>query len=202
MIIYDLQASPNARRVRIFAAEKGLEIPLRRVDMMKGENATPEYLAKNPLGKMPVLELDDGTTIAESVAICRYLEEMHPEPALFGRDTLDRALVEMWNRRMELEILLPMTGIFANTHPMWKGRRRQVPEWADACRETLTERMAWLDDELKDRNHVAGADYTMADITAQCGLLMGKAVEMRIPPELANLTAWWDRVTARPTARA
>ena len=118
MKFYDLPASPNARRVRIFMAEKGLELPKVTVDMMQGENSTPEYLAKNSLGKMPVLELDDGTCIAESAAICRYLEELHPEPSLFGRDALERARVEMWHQRMELEILLPMIAIFVHSAAM------------------------------------------------------------------------------------
>ncbi len=203
MKIYDLAASPNARRVRIFLAEKGLDIPLVPVDMMAGENATPGYLAKNSLGKMPVLELDDGTCIAESIAICRYLEALHPEPPLFGTDPLDQARVEMWHRRMELEILLPIIAIFTHTHPMWKGRVTQVPEWADCCRGHVTQRMAWLDKEIAGRDYIAANAYTVADIAAQCGLLMGKAaLDLPIPKDLENLTAWWARVTSRPTARA
>ena len=108
MKLYDLPASPNARRVRIFIAEKGLGIPTQPVDMTKGENQRPEFLTKNSLGKMPVLELDNCTCITESAAICRYLEEIHPEPLLLGRDALERAQVEMWNRRMEIEILMPL----------------------------------------------------------------------------------------------
>ena len=202
MKLYDLPPSPNARRVRIFLAEKGIEIPTVVVDMMKGENRTPEYLAKNPLGKMPMLELDDGTCIAESVAICRYLDELHPEPPMFGRSTLERAQVEMWHRRMELEILLPMIHVFSHTHAMWQGVIAQIADWGEASRQTVLARMRWLDGELAGRQFIATDDYTVADIAAQCGLLLGKAVDVRVPAELANLTAWWDRAVARPSARA
>ena len=133
MKLYDLPASPNARRVRIFIAEKGLDIPTQAVDMTKGENQQADFLAKNSLGKMPVLELNDGTCITESAAICRYLEEIHPEPPLLGRDTLERTKVEMWNRRIEIEILMPLMQVFVHTHDMWKGIIKQFPEWGDVC---------------------------------------------------------------------
>lgn len=202
MKLYDLKAGMNPRRVRIFLAEKGVEVPMVDVDMMKGENATPEFLALNPLGKLPVLELDDGTILTESMAICRYFEELHPEPPLFGRDPLERARVEMWNRRMELEIAYPMTQVFQHGYPFWEGRITQVPAFGELCREKLRDRMAWLNDELADRDYIVGDSYTVADITAQCGLLMGKAVDMRIPDTLANLSRWFDGVVSRPTARA
>ena len=203
MKFYDLPASPNARRVRIFMAEKGLELPTVTVDMMQGENSTPEYLAKNSLGKMPVLELDDGTCIAESAAICRYLEELHPEPSLFGRDALERARVEMWHRRMELEILLPMIAIFVHSAAMWQGRLVQVAEWAEVNRTNVAARMAWLDGALDGRDYIAGDEYSVADIAAQCAFVMGKAaVGVRIPADLENLDRWWQRVSTRPTARA
>ena len=200
--LYDLAASPNTRRVRIYLAEKGIEIPTVAIDMSKGEQKTPEYLAKNSLGKMPVLELDDGTCIAESVAICRYLEELHPEPPMFGRDALERARVEMWHRRAELEILQSLMHVFGHTHEMWKGVLTQIPEWGAACVETVQERYAWLDRELEGREFIATDDYTVADIALQCGLLMGKGIGVRAPDDLANLGAWWQRVSSRPTARA
>ncbi len=203
MKYYDLPASPNARRVRIFMAEKGIEIPTQVVDMMKDENKEPWYLAKNSLGAMPVLELDDGTCIAESGAICRYLEELHPEPCLMGRTPLERAQVEMWHRRAELEFLLPIISIFLNTGKMWEGRRTQVPAWADFVKTQVEQSMTWLDKELDGKDYLAGADYTVADITAQSAFVMAKAaLKMPIPEDLTNLNAWWDRVSARPTARA
>lgn len=203
MKLYDLPPSPNARRVRIFIAEKGLNIPMVPVNMMTGENQAEDYLVKNPLGKMPVLELDDGTCIAESAAICRYLEELNPEPPLMGRDTLDRALVEMWHRRMEFEFLLPMISIFLHTGEMWKDRVTQIPEVAAQAGQNIEARMEWLNKELEGTQFIAGEDYTVADITAQCAFVMGKAaLGIRIPEELENLSDWWARVCSRPTARA
>ncbi len=203
MKLYDLPPSPNARRVRIFIAEKGIDIPMIPVNMMAGENSTDEYLAKNSLGRMPLLELDDGSCIAESMAICRYLDELHPEPPLLGKDTLGRALVEMWQRRMEFEFLLPMISIFRHTGEMWKGRITQIPEMAEAEGKNVKARMEWLNKELAGKQFIAGEDYTVADITAQTALVMGKAaLGIRIPDELTNLNEWWARVSSRPTARA
>lgn len=203
MKLYDLSASPNARRVRIFIAEKGLEIPMQPVNMMAGENQTEEYLSKNSLGRMPLLELDDGTCIAESMAICRYLEELHPSPALMGEGALQRATIEMWQRRMEFEILNPIISIFRHTADMWKGRFVQIPEVAEQDSKNVAARMEWLDKELAGKQFLAGDSYSVADITAQCALVMGKAaLGIRIPEELENLTAWWGRVSTRPTARA
>ena len=203
MKLYDLPPSPNARRVRIFIAEKGLDIPTVTVDMMAGENRTEEYLAKNPLGKMPMLELDDGTCICESASICRYLEEIQPEPPLFGGGAKERAVVDMWHRRMELEILIPMIDIFVHTGEMWKGRVTQIEQVAEVALEKVKAGMEWLDQELADRPYICGDTYTVADITAQCAFVMGKAaLGIRIPPELEHLSAWWANVSSRPTARA
>ena len=203
MKLYDLPASPNARRVRVFIAEKNLEIEMVPINMMTGENKTEEYLSKNPLGRMPLLELDDGTCIAESIAICRYLENEHPDPPLFGTSSLEQATIEMWQRRMEFQFLNPMINIFRNTHEMWKDRMVQIPQIAEIESEDVKEKMVWLNQELKGREYIASEDYSVADITAQCAFVMGKAaVGIRIPDDLSNLHAWWSRVTSRPTARA
>ena len=202
MKLYDLPPSPNARRVRIFVAEKGMEIRTVAMDMMKGENRQADYLAKNSLGKMPVLELDDGTCIAESGAICRYLEEIHPEPVLMGSTAVERAQVEMWNRRMELEILLPLIHVFGHTHEMWKGVHTQVAEWGELSREKTLASLAWLNGEIAGRNYIVNDGYSVADITLQCALVLGKAVGVRVPENLGNVNAWFARVAARPTARA
>ena len=203
MKLYDLPPSPNARRVRIFIAEKGLEIPMVPVNMMAGENQSEGYLAKNSLGKMPLLELDDGTCIAESAAICRYLEEMNPNPPLMGRNPLERALVEMWHRRMELEFLIPMITIFLHTGEMWKDRVTQIPQVAETGILNVKERMEWLDRELDGKEFITGEDYTVADIAAQCAFVMGKAaLGLRIAEDQLNLSDWFTRVSSRPTARA
>jgi len=201
--LYDLPPSPNARRVRIFIAEKGLEIPIVPVNMMTGENQSEDYLVKNSLGKMPLLELDDGTCIAESAAICRYLEEMNPNPPLMGRNPLERALVEMWHRRMELEFLIPMITIFLHTGEMWKDRVTQIPQVAETGILNVKERMEWLDRELDGKEFITGEDYTVADIAAQCAFVMGKAaLGLRIAEDQLNLSNWFTRVSSRPTARA
>ena len=202
MLLYDLKAGTNPRRVRIFLAEKGITVPTLEVDMMKGENRTPEYLAKNPLGRMPLLELDDGTLISESIAICRYFEAVHPEPPLFGKGAVEIAIVEMWNRRMELEILRPIADAFEHLSPFWKGKLAQCAEYGELARKLARERMAWLDRELATRTYIAGDAYTVADITAQSALVLGKNTGTPIPDELSNLRRWFSQVTSRPTARA
>jgi glutathione S-transferase len=202
MKIFDLKSGLNTRRVRIFLAEKGLEIPRVEVDMAGGENQRPEYLAKNPMGTMPLLELDDGTVIAESIAICRYFEILHPDPPLFGVGALGQAAVEMWNRRMEIELMRPLLDNFVHLSPFWKGRREQIAEAGHAGRTLAEARMRWLDEELSRRAYIVGDTYTIADITAQCALLFGKNTGAPIPTELTNLTHWFATVTKRPSARA
>lgn len=202
MKIFDLKSGLNTRRVRIFLAEKGLEIPRVEVDMAGGENQRPEYLAKNPMGTMPLLELDDGTLIAESVAICRYFEILHPDPPLFGVGALGQAAVEMWNRRMEIELMRPLLDNFVHLSPFWKGRREQIAEAGHAGRTLAEARMRWLDEELSQRAYIVGDTYTIADITAQCALLLGKNTGAPIPAELTNLARWFATVTKRPSARA
>src|SRR6478736_6340323 len=156
MKLYDSQTAPNPRRVRVFLAEKGVQVPIEQVDITTAANRAPEFRAKNPLGTLPVLELDDGTCIAESVAICRYFEELHPDPPLMGTSARDRALVEMWQRRMEFELFIPIIQVFRNTHPFFAGRIPQVAEYGDVSRKTAEARMAWLDGVLADRAFIAG----------------------------------------------
>lgn len=202
MKLYDLNAGSNPRRVRIYLAEKGLEVPMQQIDMMGHENEAPDYLKINPLGKMPALVLDDGTILTESMAICRYFEELNPEPPMFGRDALEKAQIEMWNRRAELEVAIPTAQCFQNTHEFWKDRIEQVPAWGEACKAKVFDRLRMFDAHMEGRKFLATSDYTVADISLQCGILLGKAVGIRVPDELENLSAWWQRVTSRPTARA
>jgi len=202
MKLYDLKAGLNPRRVRIFLAEKGVTIPVVQVDMMKGENRTPAFLSLNPLGTMPVLELDDGTILTESMAICRYIEALNPEPNLFGAGALEQAQIEMWTRRAEMELMRPLVDQFRHLNPFWKGRIEQLPDYGVMAQGKAREAMAWFDRELAARPYVAGTRYTVADITAQCALLLGKGTGLPIPDELENLGRWWAQVSARPTARA
>jgi glutathione S-transferase len=200
--LYDSAHAPNPRRVRIFAVEKGLPLDSVQVDIGAGENLEPAFLAKNPMGRVPVLELDDGTCIAESVAICRYLEELQPEPPLMGTDALDRALVEMWNRRVELELFAPISHAFRHLHRFFAGRYPQIPDWGEECRRHARERMSWLDQVLDDREFVAGDRFSIADITALTGIDFGRVSDIRIQPEQANLKRWHEMVSARPSATA
>ena len=202
MKIYDSQTAPNPRRVRIFLAEKGIQVPYEQVDIVTAQNRSPEFRKKNPMGVLPVLELDDGTCIAESVAICRYFEETHPNPPLMGVDARDRALVEMWQRRMEFEIFIPITQVFRNTHPFFTGRIPQVAEYGEVCRTAAVNRLAWLDEVLADREFIAGPRYTIADITALCGIDFGRVSKIRIDAGQLNLARWHAAVSARPSAKA
>ena len=203
MKLYDSTRAPNPRRVRIFLAEKGIRIPMEQVDLASAENRGPEFLKKNPMGAVPVLEMDDGTYLAESVAICRYLEATWPEPPLMGQGAVGLASAEMWNRRMEFEILVPAIDAFVHTHPFWEGRRTQIKEYGEARRQHLVERMKWLDGELKDREFIAGDKYGIADITAQVGLLTARgALKLAVPEDHRHLSRWWNAVSARPSARA
>jgi glutathione S-transferase len=200
--LYDGAMAPNPRRVRIFLAEKGISVPIVQVDIGKAENRKPEFLAKNPFGGLPVLELDDGRFLSESVAICRYFEERQPQPPLMGVDATDRAFVEMWQRRMELEVFSTITQVFRNTHAFFAGRIPQVPEYGEVCRKAALSRLAWLDGELASREFIAGLRYTIADITALCGIDFGRVTGIRIDPAWKQLQRWHEVVSARPSARA
>ncbi|CAN1538678.1 Gst Glutathione S-transferase [Burkholderiaceae bacterium] len=202
MIFYDLTAGMHPRRVRIFMAEKGISIERREVDAAGGANAQPDFLRLNPLGKLPVLELDDGSGIAESLAICRYLEALHPQPSLMGRTPQTAAHTEMWTLRMDHELSQPIALAFLHSSDFYRGRVEQVPEVATWARGRALQTMAWLDRELAERSHIAGDDYSMADIVAQCACVLGKAVGLRIPSERTHLSRWFAQVSARPTARA
>jgi glutathione S-transferase len=202
MQLYDSAMAPNPRIVRVYLAEKGIEVPKVEVDIAAAENRQPEYLAKNPMGGLPMLELDDGTYIAETIAICRYFEERQPEPALFGTDAKDKAVVEMWRRRMELEVASPIMQTFRNTHEFFKGRIPQVAEWGEVMREAATKRLEWLDSVLADREWIAGDRFTIADITAMVGIDFGRPSKIRIADDQKNLTRWHEAASSRPSARA
>ena len=202
MKLYDSTLAPNPRRVRVFLAEKGIQVPTVQVDIGKAENREAAFLAKNPLGGVPALELDDGSVISESVAICRYFEEIQPNPPLMGTDAKDRAIVEMWSRRTELEVARPIMQTFQNTHAFFKGRIPQVPEYGEVCRAHATKRLEWIDSELAKREFIAGPRYTIADITLLIGIDFGRVVKIGIQPEQKNLARWYEAVSSRPSAKA
>jgi len=202
MKLYDFTRAPNPRRVRVFLAEKGITVPMEQVDLFTGANRTPAALRRNPYGGLPVLELDDGTCIAESVAICRYFEDLHPQPALMGVDAKDRAVVEMWNRRMELVLFAHIARYFQHTSEIFKTRIKQMAEVAEVAREASLAQMRMIDGLIAGRRFIAGERYTIADITAMVALGLGAVVGLTVDPGLANLTRWYGEVSARPSARA
>ena len=203
MKLYDSKMAPNPRRARIFLAEKGISVPTEQVDIGAKEHLTADYSAINPLQRTPALVLDDGTVITESIAICRYFEVLQPEPPLFGSGAKEIALVEMWNRRCELNLFFPVAHVFRHTHPAMKELEvPQVPEWAEANRPRIADFLKILDDQLKANEFVAGAHYTVADITALCAVDFMKPARVAMPEELANLQRWREAVSARPSANA
>ena len=202
MKIYNSPVAPNPRRVRVFLAEKGISVTYEDVDIGKAVNRQPEFHKKNPLAGVPVLELDDGTCISESVAICRYFEELHPEPRLMGIDAKDRAVVEMWNRRMELAILMPIADAFRQRHEFFKGRIRQLPEYAELQKANAEDNLKWLDTELANRKFIAGDRFSIADITAMIAIDFGRVSKIAIQPDQKNLARWHAEVSARPSAKA
>jgi glutathione S-transferase len=200
----DNNPAPNPRKVRIYLAEKGIEVPRERVRIMKREHKSPEHLKRNTLGQLPVLELDDGSHISESVAICRYFEELHPSPPLFGRNAKERALVEMWTRRAEFRLWNPMSQVWIHADPRTAAVvPHQYKEFGEWNRKVVANAMAWLDREMADgREFLAGDFFSMADIVLLCGIDFAKFVNMDMPEEDAHLRRWHARVSARPSAAA
>ncbi len=195
---------PNPRAVRMFIAEKGLTIPTVEVDLMKGENRQGPYTQKNTAGQMPCLELDDGTTVSEITAICEYLEDTHPRPALIGATPKEKAETRMWTRRIDLNICEPMANGFRYSEglPLFKNRIPTAPEAADGLKRVAQDRLLWLDKQLAGRQWVCGDRFTYADIHLFAFLDFGKQVGQPLNPEAKTINAIYDRIRDRPTAKA
>ena len=203
MKLYDFGQAPNPRRVRIFLAEKGLKVPVEQLDIGILQHRTEAYAAINPMQRLPTLVLDDGTAIAESMAICRYFEALYPDPPLFGRGPLHSALVEMWNRRAEFHLLAPVATVFQHLHPYMKRMvDPQVPAWGEANKPRIFEFLQFLDSELGGRPYIAGEQFTVADITALAAVDFMKLSKLVIPDDLGNVRRWREAVSARPGAAA
>ncbi len=203
MRIIETRAAPNPRRVRIFLAEKGLQVAFAEVDLMKGDLRTEDMTAKNPLQRVPILEFDDGTCLSETVAICRYFEELHPEPALFGRGALGKATVEMWNRRVELGLLASVAHAFRHLHPaMAHLEVPQVGAWGEANKPKVLAMLSLLDRQLAQSAFIAGPDYSVADITALTAVDFMKPARIQRPEGLTHLDRWYRDVSSRPSAAA
>jgi len=203
MKLYDGGRAPNPRRVRIFLAEKGITVATEQVDLGQLAQRSDAYTAINPMQRVPALVLDDGTVIAESIAICRYFEALQPDPPLFGRGALDSALVEMWSRRVELHLFLPVATVFQHLHPAMKIMvDPQVAEWGEANKPRVFEFLRFLDGELQNRPFVAGADYSVADITALVAVDFMRVSKLAVPDDLVHVRRWHEAVSARPSAAA
>lgn len=203
MLLYHDPRALNPRRVRWFLAEKGVAYDTIEVSIASAANKTPEFSKKNPIQLLPVLELEDGRVLRESMAISHFLEELHPEPNLLGTDAWERAQIEQWNRHAELELLYPVAQIFRNTHAFWQGRIRQAPEFGEIMREHVSSRFDWLEQELAGRPYLAGPRFTVADITGVCAIDFARISKIRIDPAThPNLAAWHARVSERPGAKA
>jgi len=203
MKIIEMKPAPNPRRVRIFLAEKGIAVAYEQIDLGNGDHKKPGFAKINPMKRVPVLVLDDGTTIAESIAICRYFECLQPEPALFGRTPAEQAAVEMWNRRVEHSFFFHVQQVFRHMHPaMAEFEVPQVPAWAEANRPRVYETLSFLDRELAQRRFIAGEGFSVADITALVTMDFMKPAKLARPPELVHLARWYDEVSARPSAKA
>lgn len=203
MKLYDGGKAPNPRRVRVFLAEKGILVPLVPIDMGAMGHRSDEVASRNPLRRLPVLELDDGTILTESVAICRYFEALHPEPPLFGTGALGQAVVEMWQRRMEMNLLFVVAQAFRHIHPAMKEWEvPQIAEWGEANKPKALEFLALLDRELAGREFAAGDSYSIADITGMIGVDFMKPARIPMPEEFSNVRRWHAALAARPSYAA
>jgi glutathione S-transferase len=203
MKLYDSPVAPNPRRVRMFLAEKGVVLPLEKIDLAKMEQKSPAFSAVNPLQRIPALELDSGEILTESVAICRYFEEIQPEPPLFGTSPLEKARVEMWQRRAELEFFFPIALVVRHSHPaMAEMEKPQIAQLAEVNRPRALAFARFLDAELATRPFIAGDAFTIADITAFIAADFARPARIAWPDDLVHLARWRANIAARPSAAA
>jgi len=209
MKLYDSTLAPNPRRVRIFLAEKGVEVEKVEVDIVSGQNLEADYLAVNPRGLLPTLELDDGTRIDETVAICRYLEETCPDPPLLGTDAIGKAQIESWQRHIEMDGMFHMADVFRNGAPQFKGRSvpgtnntDTIPALIERGTAGVARFYALLENRLGESEHVGGPEFSIADISAVCAVDFGGWVKLGIPETCTNTRRWYERVSSRPSMSA
>lgn len=203
MHIIETRAAPNPRRVRIFLAEKGIKIRFEERDLMAGDLKSDDFRQLNPWQRVPVLILDDGRVISESIAICRYFEEKYPEPQLFGCDAFEKATVEMWQRRVELGFFQAVAHYFRHLHP--KMAHLEVPQiaaWGEANRGKVYTQLTALNNQLAGNRFIAGEFYSIADITAHVALDFMKPAKLAVPNDATHLLRWYDEVSERPSAAA
>lgn len=203
MILYGApMPAPNPRRVRIFLAEKGIDLPETRVNMMKREHKSPEFRAKNSMGQLPALELDDGTCISETVAICRYFEETHPEPPMFGKTAVEKALIDQWIRRVEFAVMMPVGNFWRHAHPLTAALLTQYKDFGESNKETYRGAQKYVDRELAGREFLVGDSYSIADICLLSTVDFAEWIGLPVEDEFESLKAWRERAKARPSADA
>jgi len=203
MKLYDFGRAPNPRRVRIYLAEKGIIVPMEQIDLGSMQHKTAVYTAINALQRVPALMLDDGTVIAESIAICRYFEVLNPSPPMFGTDAVEQAVVEMWNRRIEHHLFFPVSQVFRHLHPAMKDFEvPQLAAWGEVNKPRVAAFLPILDRRLEASPFVGGVDYSVADITALVAVDFMKPAKLAVPPEHRNIARWHAEVSARPSAKA
>ena len=204
MLFYDTpDPAPNPRRVRIFAAEKGITLPTQAISIRDGEHRGEAFLKVNPLGQTPALALDDDVVLTESVAICRYLEALHPEPPLFGTEPDEIGRIEMWLRRIELRLMVPTGMIWIHTHP-WTAKinPNRFPEFGESNRPFVERALTMCDAALAETPYIAGERFSMADITLLTTIDFGVFIGLAVPEALERLNDWHRRVSARPSIKA
>ena len=202
MKIYDTKTAPTPRRVRMFLAEKGIAMEYVQVDIAKGVNLTPEMRAKNPLGKVPILELDDGTCISETLAICEYFEALQPEPALLGKTPLEKAQIMQWQQRAELYLFMQVGMCFQHSTGYFKDRMTPVPEYGKEAGINAQKFLQMLNKHLADNTYLAGDAFSIADITALAAIDFARVVKIRIQPEQEHLQRWYDLLQERESVSA
>ena len=202
MILHEFAPAPNPRRVRIFLNEKGIDIATEQIDIMKGEHKKDDYKKMSPLSQVPTLELDDGTYITESIAICRYFEALHPEPNLLGNDPKEIAIVEMWQRRIELLLMMGIANTYRHGHPAMAALENQVKEWSEASRPRVIKMLHWLDKQMENKEYICLDRYTIADISALVCFDFAKWPQIDIPDDCKNLKSYYERLNSRPSASA
>lgn len=201
MHLYDFPQSPNCRKVRMYLAEKNLQVPLHPVNLFAGEQASPAFLQRNPFGAVPILELDDGAVIPESLAIIEYFEEVHPTPPLLGTTPLRRALVRAWERRAELGVVLQGTRRFFHSSPFFASRVEQNPKVVEEAGQTLRTRLTLFNERLKQHEWLADT-FSLADITLLVGIDFAAASHFALDPAWTHLERWRTAMQQRPSATA
>ena len=202
MKIFETRTAPSPRRVRIFLAEKNIPMEYVQLDIEKGENLSTQFKAKNPMGKVPILQLDDGVCISEAASICRYFEEIQPEPSLMGTTPLEKAQIDMWQRQVEMYLFMQVGMCFQHTTGYFKDRMTPIKEYGEVAGKNAVDFLEILDRRLAESKFIAGETFSIADITALCAIDFARVVKLKISDEQQNLQRWYQSVSNRPSAKA